>query len=115
MTTERRLQTIEETLRMMADLNESVVAMLASHDGQLADHTEQLASLHENSQRMAELNQTLATMLVSHDEQLASLREDANRTKDLLDEAREDNRMTRNLWVNLARRYGWLDDEDLQG
>ena len=33
MTTERRLQTIEETLRMMADLNESVVAMLASHDG----------------------------------------------------------------------------------
>ena len=115
MTTERRLQTIEETLRMMADLNESVVAMLTSHDGQLADHTEQLASLHENSQRMAELNQTLATMLVSHDEQLASLREDANRTKDLLAEAREDNRMTRNLWVNLARRYGWLDDEDLQG
>ena len=129
MTTERRLQTIEETLRMMADLNQTVVAMLAFHDEQLASirensqrmaeltqaheaklvsHDEQLASLHENNLRIAELTQTLATMLVSHDGQLASLRE-------LVDEAREDNRMTRNLWVNLARRYGWLDDQDLQG
>jgi peptidoglycan hydrolase CwlO-like protein len=108
MTTERRLQTIEETLGMLADLNQTVVAMLASHD-------EQLASIREDNRTVAELNQTVAALLASHDEQLASLREDANRTKDLLAEAREDNRMTRNLWVNLARRYGWLDDEDLQG
>ena len=51
-------------------------------------------------------------MLVSQEGRLASLEEDAQRTKDLLAEVREDNRMTRNLWVRLARRYGWLDDEE---
>ena len=80
----------------------------------LVDHDEQLASIHENMVRIAELTQSLAAMLVSQERQLASIREDAQRTKDLLAEAREDNRMTRNLWVRLARRYGWLEDDDLQ-
>ena len=78
---------------MLAELNQSVVAMLASHN-------EQLASLREDNRTLAELNQSVVAMLASHNEQLA--------------EMREDNRMTHNLWVNLAKRYGWLQDEDSQ-
>ena len=86
MTTERRLQPIEETLRMLTELNQSVVAMLASHE-------EQLASLRETTNRLTEAN---------------------GRLTEIVHEAREDNRMTRNLWVRLARRYGWLEDDDFQ-
>ena len=30
-----------------------------------------------------------------------------------LEEARRDNRQTQRLWVRLCKKYGWLDDEDL--
>ena len=86
MATERRLQTIEETLRMLTELNQSVVAMLASHE-------EQLASLRETTNRLTEANSRLA---------------------DIVEEVRQDTNMTRNLWVRLARRYGWLEDDDFQ-
>ena len=30
-----------------------------------------------------------------------------------LDEARRDTAKTQRLWVNLCKKYGWLEDEDL--
>ena len=30
-----------------------------------------------------------------------------------LEEVRRDARQTQRLWVNLAKKYGWLDDDDL--
>ncbi len=107
MTNGRRLQTIEETLGMLAELNQSVVAMLASH-------SEQLASLREDNRTMKELLTELREDNKTTKELLAEVREDNKTTKELLAEVREDNRMTRNLWVNLAKRYGWLEDEDFQ-
>ena len=135
MTTERRLRTMEENFQTLTDLNQTLVTMMAAQEARVDDHAQQMASIRETNQTLAtmlashddqmasirETNQTLAeltrdiaAMLASHDQQLASIREDAQRTKDFLAEAREDNRMTRNLWVRLARRYGWLEDDDLQ-
>ena len=33
---------------------------------------------------------------------------------ELLAEVRRDSRQTQRLWVRLAQRYGWLEDDDLQ-
>ena len=35
------------------------------------------------------------------------------RHREQFDEMREDAKMTRRLWVRLATKYGWLDDEDV--
>ena len=135
MTTERRLRTMEENFQTLTDLNQTLVTMMAAQEARVDDHAQQMASIRETNQTLAtmlashddqmasirdtnqtlaELTRDIAAMLASHDQQLASIREDAQRTKDFLAEAREDNRMTRNLWVRLARRYGWLEDDDLQ-
>ena len=35
------------------------------------------------------------------------------RATELLEETRQDARMTRRLWVRLSQKYGWLDDDGL--
>jgi hypothetical protein len=35
------------------------------------------------------------------------------RQQTLLEEIQRDSQQTQRLWVRLAERYGWLDDEDL--
>ena len=37
----------------------------------------------------------------------------AERSLDLIEEIRRDNQQTQRLWVRLAQRYGWLDEDDL--
>ena len=109
------MASIQETTRRVEEMHQTLLTMLASHDERLDDHASQMASIRGINEALAELSRDIAGMLVSQEGRLASIQEDAQRTRDLLAEAREDNRMTRNLWVRLARRYGWLDDEDLQG
>ena len=37
------------------------------------------------------------------------------RQEEELAEVREDTNMTRRMWVRLAKKHGWLDDEDVEG
>ena len=88
MTTERRLQTIEETLRIVADSYQVLTAKVVSHDDQIAfiHETNRIASethqiiiavqaaqqerLTDHEQEMAlirETNQTLSNMLAAHE------------------------------------------------
>ena len=59
MTNEKRPQTIEEILRMLTELNQSVLAMLASQEVRSA-------SQRENNKTLEELNQSVLAMLASH-------------------------------------------------
>ncbi len=34
--------------------------------------------------------------------------------REMLDEIRRDSQQTQRLWVRLAQRHGWLDDDDLR-
>ncbi len=49
----------------------------------------------------------LVSMIARHDERIAH-------HDDILAELRRDNAQTRRLWLHLCRKYGWLDDEDVQ-
>ena len=59
MTNEKRPQTIEEILRMLTELNQSVLAKLASQEVRSA-------SQRENNKTLEELNQSVLAMLASH-------------------------------------------------
>ena len=41
--------------------------------------------------------------------------ESLERQESLLQEVRRDSQQTQRLWVRLAQKHGWLDDEDLAG
>ena len=62
---------------------------------------ERLDRLEEVSEKLTELMATVVTAIQHQQE--------------LLDEVRQDTKMTRRLWVRLATKYGWLDEEDLDG
>ena len=90
--------------------------MIGAREGGLRMTTEQrLARLEETDRILAELAQRqqeqldgIIKMLQRQEEQLARQREE-------LAEVREDTNMTRRMWVRLAKKHGWLDDEDVEG
>ena len=57
--------------------------------------------------------ETLEEIVLHQEERLNLLASIAERQLKRLDEVRRDSQRTQRLWVNLSRRYGWLDDGDL--
>jgi hypothetical protein len=39
----------------------------------------------------------------------------SERQQDQIEQAQRDSLKLHRLWVNLCKKYGWFDDEDLQG
>ena len=62
-------------------------------------------------QRLATLELTSRT----HDELFDIAFHLLERQEALLAEVRRDTQQTQRLWVRLAQRYGWLEDDDLPG
>ena len=48
-----------------------------------------------------------------HEARIALLETIAERQQVLLEQVQRDAAQNQRLWVNLSRRYGWLDDADL--
>ncbi len=72
-----------------------------------------VAVLEERADRHDEMIGRLVVMsekLVEMDRQLMVA---IARTDEKLEEIRKDTRQTQRLWVKLAQKHGWLDDEDL--
>ena len=91
MTTEERLDRLEEVSEKLTELTTNVVTAIQNQQEQLDG---------------------IISILQRQQEQLADHREMLERHRELLDEVREDTKMTRRLWVRLATKHGWLDDED---
>ena len=49
----------------------------------------------------------------NHDATINLLTTLVERQQILLEEVRRDAQMTQRLWVRLAKKHGWLDDDDL--
>ena len=64
--------------------------------------------LKETSMQLTELMTEVVRLVHRQDERL-------QRQQEQIDEIREDTKLTRRLWVRLAAKYGWLDEEDLNG
>ena len=52
-------------------------------------------------------------MITGHEVRLRLLEAIAERQQTLLEEVRRDASQNQRLWVRVAHRYGWLEDEDL--
>ena len=87
MTTEQRLDRLEEVTIQLKEMS---------------------MQLKETSMQLTELMAEVVGLVHRQDERLQHQRE-------LLDEVRQDTKMTRRLWVRLATKHGWLDDDDLNG
>ena len=74
-----------------------------------------LERLEETDRKLTELTADVIRMIQYQQEQLDQHQEILAHQQELLDEVRQDTKMTRRLWVRLATKYGWLDEEDLDG
>ena len=87
MTTEERLERLEETSNILGELMATVVGMVQRQEDLIGQQQEILGQQQE--------------ILARQQEQI--------------DEIRQDTKMTRRLWVRLATKHGWLDEDDLNG
>ena len=57
--------------------------------------------------------ESLEEIIRHHDARMNLLDSIAERQQTLLEEIKRDSSQTQRLWVNLSRKYGWLEDGDL--
>ena len=57
--------------------------------------------------------ESLEEIIRYHDARMNLLASIAERQQTLLEEIKRDSSQTQRLWVNLSRKYGWLEDGDL--
>ena len=63
------------------------------------------------AQRHEQTIARLDSMIEDHDQLLDRLIANQEAIANLLEEVTRDAAITRRLWLRLAQRYGWLDDE----
>ena len=91
MTLEERLDAHDEYVRLATQVLAENQRRLEAHEQRLEVHDETIRLLTEvlaRNERRIEQNEAL------------------------LEEVNRDSAQTRRLWVRLARRYGWLDDDE---
>ncbi len=76
---------------------------------------ERLTRLEETTNLLGELMATVVGMVQRQEDLIGQQQEILVRQQELLDEVRQDTKMTRRLWVRLATKHGWLDEDDLNG
>lgn len=84
--------------------------MIGEREGGLRMTTEE-----ERQERLEETDRILAELTQHQQEQLDGIIRILQRQEEQLGEVREDAKMTRRMWVRLAKKHGWLDDEDVEG
>ena len=72
---------------------------------------DRLAALEASAQRNEQTTARLVTIAENHDQLLERLLANQEAIVNLLEELNRDAATTRRLWLRLAQRYGWLDDE----
>ncbi|MDE2842284.1 MAG: hypothetical protein OXN21_02765 [Chloroflexota bacterium] len=72
---------------------------------------ERLASHETSAERHEQTIARLAAIAEDHDQLLDRLVANQEAIANLLEEVTRDAATTRRLWLRLAQRYGWMDDE----
>ena len=72
---------------------------------------DRLAAIEVSAQRHEQAIARLETIAENHDQLLERLLTNQEAISKLLEELTRDAATTRRLWLRLAQRYGWLDDE----
>ena len=66
-------------------------------------------------ERVIEIQREQQQQLNELQEQTRELREQTQELRAQTEEIRRDGQQLQRLWMRLARKYGWLDDEDMDG
>ncbi len=72
---------------------------------------DRLAALEASAQWHEQTTARLATIAENHDQLQGRILANQKAIVNLLEELTRDAATTRRLWLRLAQRYGWLDDE----
>ena len=122
MTTEERLDRLEGVSEKLTELTMTVAntaqrqeEQLGAQQELLGQHQAMLAHQQEQLDQHQKMLGDIVSILQRQQGQLDDIVGIIERQQEQLDEVRQDAKMTRRLWVRLATKYGWLDEDDLDG
>ena len=103
---EERIQQLESTSRTHDAMLNLLITISERQQGTLEGQQEILERHQETLERHQET-------LERQQETLERQQKTLERQQEILEEVRRDARQTQRLWVRLAQRHGWLEDDDL--
>ena len=91
-TIEKRLTSVESAIDAILELNTHVVQSLANHETQISELKKQTAAMEKRA---------------------AAMEKRAEATEQSLESVKRFDRQTRKLWIMIARKVDWLDEDDI--
>ena len=111
-TIEERVAQLEGTSRTHEAMLDLLISIGERQQETLDRHQELLERYQETQGRHQGLLDRHQALLDRHQALLERYQETQERQQELLAEVRRDAQQTQRLWVRLAQRYGWLDEND---
>ena len=96
---EKRLQSVESGVDLLLELNARVVQSLGNHEEQLDELKKQTAAMERRADAM--------------EKRAEAMEKRAEAVEQGLESVRRFDRQTRRLWVMMARKMDWLDDDEI--
>ena len=96
---EERLTSVESAIDAILELNTHVVQSLANHETQISELKKQTAAMENRAAAM--------------EKRAAAMEKRAEATEQSLESVRRFDRQTRKLWIMIARKVDWLDEDDI--
>ena len=98
-TIEKRLTSVESAIDAILELNTHVVQSLVNHETQISELKKQTAAMENRAAAM--------------EKRAAAMEKRAEATEQSLESVRRFDRQTRKLWIMIARKVDWLDEDDI--
>ena len=98
-TIEKRLTSVESAIDAILELNTHVVQSLANHETQISELKKQTAAMENRAAAM--------------EKRAAAMEKRAEATEQSLESVKRFDRQTRKLWIMIARKVDWLDEDDI--
>ena len=129
---EQRVDIMEKRLESVEDSQDRLTTMQGDVLEMLKGQREEILEIRRNSERLAIIQRDVTEMLKGHDAEILELKRGNNRLEDVqrdvvemlraqneelklhreeLQESKRFNRQTRQLWIIIARKMDWLDED----
>lgn len=112
-TLEKGQESAASNIAILAKTQIDLKDMGARLDRSIANHAERMAILQDVMVRLSEIALDNKQMLRNHEAILTRQDERLARQDEKLEEMRRFNRQTRRLYVLIARKANWLDEDDI--
>ena len=105
-TIEKRLTSVESAIDAILELNTHVVQSLANHETQISELKKQTAAMENRAAAMEKRAEAM-------EKRAAAMEKRAGATEQSLESVKRFDRQTRKLWIMIARKVDWLDEDDI--